>query len=121
MYRACSRCGKVHSTKYKCNHNKIKRDYTEEKKLRNQYKWELKSKEIREKAKYLCEVCKDKGIYNYNMLEVHHITPIRENKTKYLDNYNLVCLCQQHHKEAEKNKIDKDYLLTLAYTREHQQ
>ena len=90
MYKACSRCGKVHSSTYKCTHNKAKYDYTEVKRLRNKYQWELKSKEIREKTNYLCEVCRDKGIYNYNMLEVHHITPIHEDTTLYLQDQTIM-------------------------------
>ena len=35
-----------------------------------------------------------------------------------LDNYNLICLCQEHHKQAEIGKIDRDYLYRLARQRE---
>lgn len=122
MYKSCSRCGKIHDTKYKCNHNRPKIDYskygtTEEKKLRNTKAWANKSIEVREQAKYLCEVCRDKGIYNYNDLEVHHITKLRENKEGLLEDSNLICLCVKHHKQADRGQLDKGYLRALALKR----
>lgn len=121
-YKACSRCGKIHDTNFKCTHNKPKWDYerygtAEERKLRNTSAWIKKSQEIREQAQYLCEVCRDKGIYNYNDLEVHHITKIREDSTKLLEDTNLICLCIPHHKQADKGQLDKEYLTKLAKER----
>ena len=121
MYKACSRCGRMHPSTYICNVNKGKRTYVggEERKLRSSNKWTEKSKEIREKANYLCEVCRDQGRYTYNDLEVHHITKVKEDSTMLLDNDNLICLCQFHHKEADKGQLTKDYLLRLAQEREY--
>ena len=117
MYRSCSRCGKIHDTNYKCNVGRI---FTggDERKLRSQYSWTKKSEEIREKANHLCEVCRDQGIYTYNNIEVHHIIKVKDDKSLLLDNMNLVCLCQEHHKMADAHAIDTDYLLTLARKRE---
>lgn len=117
MYRACAKCGKIHSSTYKCS----KREYIggTERKLRSQYSWTKKSEEIREKANHLCEVCKDRGIYTYNNLEVHHITKLKDNNEGLLDDFNLVCLCSEHHKQADDGKIDKNYLLSLAERREN--
>ena len=121
MYRACSKCGKIHSTKYKCTHNQKwdndKYGTSEERKLRNTSAWANKSKAIREQAQYLCEVCRDKGIYNYRGIEVHHITKLREDKTGLLDDDNLVCLCQFHHKQADRGQLSKEYLTKLALDR----
>ena len=117
MYKSCSRCGKVHNTAYKCNHNRFKKD-TEARALRQTNSWHMKSAEIRKKSNYLCSVCKEEEIFNYKDLEVHHITPIEQDKERLLDNYNLICLCQEHHKQAEIGKIDKDYLYLLARRRE---
>ena len=118
MYKACSRCGKVHDSNYKCNHNRIYKK-SDAKELRNKNAWHKKSNEIRRKSKYLCEVCRDERRYTYNNLEVHHIISIKEDKERLLDNYNLICLCQEHHKLAEVGKIDKDYLFELAKQREN--
>lgn len=117
MYKACSRCGKIHDSNFKCNANDINKNRME-RKLRSQYKWTQKSEEIRERANYLCEVCRDKGIITYKDIEVHHITKVVDDPEMLLDNYNLVCLCQEHHKLADKGGIDKDYLLELARKRE---
>lgn len=117
MYKSCSRCGKVHSMNYKCNHNRDKKD-TEVRKLRNRNAWHNKSKEIRKASNYLCSVCRAEGRYTYTGIEVHHITPVKEDKARLLDNYNLICLCQEHHKQAELGKIDREYLYLLARDRE---
>ncbi len=117
MYRACSRCGKVHDSNYKCNHNRTFKQ-SDQRELRNKYVWHKKSEEVRRKSKYLCSVCKDEKKYVYEGLGVHHIVSIKEDKERYLDNYNLICLCPEHHRLAEIGKIDKDYLFELARQRE---
>ena len=118
MMRACSRCGKIHPLGYKCNAGRIYNKGSKADKLRKKNKWKEKSKEIRERANNLCEVCRDKGLYTYDNLEVHHITPINEDSGLLLDNLNLICLCSSCHKQAEAGKIDKDYLFKLAKQRE---
>ena len=118
MWKSCSRCGKIHDTKYKCNAGRIKRELTEDARLRNLNAWHIKAEQIKEKANYLCEVCKQEGIYTYNNLETHHIEKLTEKPERLLDDYNLVCLCVEHHKLADRNKIDKEYLFGLARQRE---
>lgn len=120
MFKACSRCGKIHPANYQCNIGKVYQG-GEERQLRGKYVWQLKSQEIREKAQYLCEVCRDQGEISYEKLEVHHITPLREDSTLLLDNNNLVCLCVSHHKQADNNELDRDYLRKLARIREEEE
>ena len=92
--------------------------------MRSTYRWTLKSKEIREKANYLCEVCRAEGVYTYDNLEVHHIVKVKDDNDLLLDNYNLICLCQEHHKQADENSagggrgLSPDYLRELAKQRE---
>ena len=122
MYKACSRCGKIHPTKYRCkagnsiDYNKYK---TEDDKLRNTYNWHKKSEEIKEASNYLCEVCRDSGVYTYDNLEVHHIVKVREDKSLLLDNNNLICLCWKHHKLADKGEVSIEYLKKLVNIREN--
>lgn len=118
MYKTCSRCGKIHDYNYKCNKGKIykKNDID---KLRSTTRWTNKSIEIREASKYLCAVCLDEGIYNYDNIEVHHIVKLQDNQDLFLDNENLICLCKKHHKEADNNKLDKDYLINLVKLRDN--
>ena len=118
MFKSCSKCGKIHDTKFKCNAGQDILKNREERKLRSQYVWTQKSEEIRERANHLCEVCRDEGKITYDDIEVHHIIKVRQDASLLLDNYNLVCLCQEHHKQADKGKIDVDYLFLLAKKRE---
>ena len=117
-FRACSKCGKIHPYDYKCsvgvdyNRSKLAED-----KLRSRYAWTKKSRQIREDAGNLCEVCKDQGRATYDGLEVHHIEKLRENVDGLLDDDNLICLCTRHHKEADNGEIDKDYLKELVKKR----
>ena len=99
---------------------RVFREYktTEERKQRSTYAWTLKSQEIRDKANYLCEVCKDEGKITYNNIEVHHIVKIKEDRAGLLDNDNLICLCSEHHKKADRNEIPASYLKALAIRRE---
>ena len=117
MLKSCSRCGRVHDYNYKCNKGKIykKNDID---KLRSTKRWTNKSIEIREDSNYLCSVCLDEGILNYDNVEVHHIEKLQNNPNLLLDNDNLICLCKKHHKEADEGKIDKDYLFNLVNKRE---
>ncbi len=118
MYKSCPRCGKIHDTNYKCNAGRIKRVLTNDMKLRNLNAWHMKSEEIKDRSNYLCSVCLQSHIYTYDRLEVHHIDKLREHPERLLDNYNLICLCKYHHKEADDGIIDKEYLFKLAKIRE---
>lgn len=116
MYKACSRCGKVHPTTYKCRVG-VKRYSYNESKLRNTNEWHKKSMQIREDSRFLCSVCEDNGVFNHNLLEVHHITKIKDDPRLLLDDDNLICLCRYHHKLADKGQIDADYLRQLVAKR----
>lgn len=117
-FKACSKCGKIHPYNYKCsvgvdyNRSKVAED-----KLRSKYAWTKKSKQIRDDAGNLCEVCKANGIATYDGLEVHHIEKLRENVDGLLDDDNLICLCTTHHKQADNGEIDPAYLRELVKKR----
>ncbi len=110
----------IHDTRYKCNAGiKYKVIDAEQRKFRSSYAWTQKSKEVREKANHLCEVCRDGGRYEYRNISVHHIKKITDDKSLALDNSNLICLCKIHHALAENGDIDTEYLLQLAEKREN--
>ena len=119
MYKSCSKCGKIHDVKFKCKITRTYKEIDNERHLRSTFAWTKKSLEIREKANNLCEVCRDKGTYTYDNLEVHHIAKVTEDKSLLLDDYNLICLCQYHHKQADSGEINADYLRELASKREN--
>lgn len=120
IMKSCSRCGKIHPYNYRCNVGRVYQKNSIDK-LRSTNAWTKKTEEIKEKSKYLCAICLQEGIFNYNNLETHHITKLQENPEGLLDDYNLICLCKYHHKQADNGEIDKELLLRLAKEREDKQ
>ena len=118
MLVSCSRCGKMHQRGFKCNAGRADRADIEAYKTRSSWAWQKKSREIKDKAKWLCEICKDGRRLTYNGLEVHHIVKVNDDASKAFDDYNLLCLCVEHHKLADAGKISVDYQLSLAKRRE---
>ena len=115
MLKSCGKCGRIHDSSFMCNANRNER--TKEQAFRSTNPWRRKSIEVRKAAQYLCEVCRDNGLYNCYNLSVHHITPLTEDESQALDDDNLVCLCGEHHEQAEAGKIDRNYLRSLAKKR----
>ena len=114
--KSCSRCGRIHTRGYRCNAGRVY-SRTDDAKLRSRYSWTKKAKQIKDDALGLCEVCRAKGLYTYDDLEVHHITKLRDDPTGLLNDENLICLCAYHHKQADAGEIDADYLRELAKRR----
>ena len=116
MLKLCGRCGKLHELGYKCRAGQV---YSggEERKLRATNKWTRKSVQIREDAQNLCEVCRAEGRYTFDNLEVHHITKLSTDKELLLEDDNLITLCQEHHKQADRGAISAEYLRKLALER----
>lgn len=118
MYKSCSKCGRIHDINKKCYANeKFRKKPTEANRIRNNHKWHRKAEEIKKESQYLCTICKEQGIYNFQKLEVHHIEPIEENIDRAMDDTNLICLCSQHHKQAERGEISRKHLFELVKNR----
>lgn len=115
--KSCSKCGKIHARGVICNIGRIY-NKTDESRLRSKYAWTKKAKQIKADANNLCEVCRDKGVYTYDNLEVHHIIKLSEDKDGLLEDNNLICLCVYHHKQADAGEIDADYLRELVKFRQ---
>ena len=115
MFKTCAKCGKIHPYNKRC----FIGDFiaNEESKARRTNAWRLKSEQIREDANYLCEVCKDKGVFTYENLEVHHIVKLRDAPDRLLDDSNLICLCEASHKLADKGLIPQEKLFRLVQGR----
>ena len=65
MLKSCSKCGKIHAYNERCNVGKIyKKNKTDN--LRSKYAWTKKSEEIKKASNYLCAICLQEGIYNYD-------------------------------------------------------
>lgn len=122
MFKSCSKCGRIHPQGYKCNVKTAAE--TNEQKLRACYKWNKKSVDIRKRSNYICAVCHDLyirfgvPINTKNRVEVHHITKLKDDPLQLLADDNLICLCTEHHKQADNGEIDADYLRELANMRD---
>lgn len=121
MLKACPYCGRIHQATTDCPkkpHRHYKKTATDA--LRNTYRWKKKRAQIRDDAHNMCEVCKAQGRITTQGLEIHHITKLRDNPNGLTDDANLVCLCVEHHKQADAGDIKPDYLRKLAQLRNQQ-
>ena len=116
MLRSCSKCGKIHAYNYNCTAGRLPK--TDEQALRSRYKWNKKSESIRERSFHLCAICRALGDYTPKDLEVHHIIKLRDDPNGLLEDSNLVALCVDHHKQADRGEIDIEYLRELARKRD---
>ena len=109
ILRTCSRCGGLHPLGEKCykNSKNYYQHDAEIRKFRNNAEWKKKSAEIRERDKFLCQICLKKNIFNYKNLSVHHIQPIAENQALKLENSNLITVCERCHQDCECGKIPR--------------
>lgn len=119
MLKSCSRCGKIHDFNKVCYKNRQVRGLTEADKFRKTNKWHQKSLYIRERDKNLCRCClaniyNTQFTFNFNKLEVHHITKLEEDFSRRLDDENLITLCCYHHKLADNGLIPKNILYKLV-------
>jgi 5-methylcytosine-specific restriction endonuclease McrA len=118
MLRSCSKCGRIHDINFKCNGGG-RLPKTNEQALRRRTSWTNKSRDIRERSKYLCAVCLDQGNARADDdIEVHHIRKLRDYPEGLLEDENLIALCTFHHKQADNNELDTDYLRELAKKRD---
>ena len=119
MYKTCKMCGVV-PIDHICPHRRSRQKSGDRQsdKFRKTKAWTDKSVEIRQRDRYLCQVCL-KNLYNtldtlnYKTVEVHHIIPINEDYNKRLDNDNLISLCSMHHKMADKGQIPRETLYEI--------
>lgn len=118
MKRSCSYCGRIHEYSYVCpkkpkpksRHKDI--DIT---KFRSGKLWRAKSREIIERDKGFCVVCRlglcgeDRDLIPAE--SVHHIVPLADDFERRLDNDDLISLCAYHHELAERGELPADELL----------
>ena len=119
-YVTCKYCG-ITTRGHICPHRKSrhKSGDKQSERFRKTKGWTDKSIEIRQRDKYLCQIClRDRyntlTMLNYKTVEVHHITPINEDYDRRLDNDNLISLCAYHHRMADKGQIPKQELYDIV-------
>ena len=135
LMRMCPKCGKLIDYKKRyCKNCEIKKH---EEKLQAQknydrnYRdkesdlfyhsksWRTKREQIKHRDNGLCKVClMNKRIKNSDM--VHHIVELKEDRTKGLDDDNLICLCTSCHAtiHALYSKSSKDKARVQAMLRD---
>lgn len=124
MLKSCKYCGRIHESKYDCGKKPIRKKIrTRQNSFRSTQAWTRKSIEIRQRDKYLCQICIRKLYgtrqqYNHRNIEVHHIIPVSEDWERRLDNETLLSLCEEHHEAAECGEIPREVLLSIAREQE---
>lgn len=120
MLKTCKHCGIVDEN-HVCPHRKSRQKSgdRESDKFRKTKRWTDKSIEIRQRDKYLCQIClrnryNTLTFLNYKTVEVHHITPIAEDYNRRLDNDNLISLCAYHHRMADYGQIPREELYEIV-------
>ena len=118
MFVTCKYCGIV-PRDHNCKNKPTKKKDTKASSFRNQRKWKEKSQRVKQRDKFLCQICLQEKYntmkkYNFDSLEVHHIEPISENYDRRLDSTNLVTLCSYHHKMADKGEIPRGELFQIV-------
>ena len=121
MLKSCPYCGRIHDPHTVCPKKPVydypsNRHRSKAGDLRHRNIWKEKSLEIRRRDKGLCRVCLSRGILTTRNLSVHHIIPINEQSDLWLDNDNLITVCNKCHDEAEAGLIDREALRMMAAT-----
>lgn len=124
MLKSCKYCNRIHDSKFDCG-KKPKLIYrrTNEDKFRQTSQWNIKRTEIKERDKYLCQICirnlyDTRLTYNYNDLEVHHAEKLNDAYEKRLDNENLLTMCKYHHKLADRGEIPFEVIKKIILEQE---
>lgn len=108
----CKYCLKIHDRYVECDSkikhkkNKQKDKYNDDRykvynDCYNTTRWKKVREEVLKKSNYMCEICKQLGILNYEDIQVHHIEKIIDNPYKMYDEDNLLVVCRKHHREVE--------------------
>ena len=123
MLKSCPHCGRLHPKGYLCPKKPVpqnkKKFSSEENKFRSKNVWAKKSRAVRKRDGYLCQVCV-RGLYQPQRryqtegLEVHHIIPLKNAYHLRLEDENLITLCKNHHEMAEAGKIPVSLLKEIA-------
>ena len=119
MLSSCVYCGRIHDNNALCEHKKSiidargKKHKSKEDKYRGSYDWVKTREKILKRDRFLCVVCNKLNggnfrKFNSDLLEVHHIIPIKEDFSRRNNPNNLITVCRRHHEECEKGVIDRN-------------
>ena len=115
MLKSCKYCGHIHDSKYDCGSKpKRSKENTEQTRLRTCRKWNKTRKQVNDRDHFICRVCFARGVIHADGLETHHIVPLAEDDSLAYEEDNLITLCVEHHKAADKGLIARAELTALA-------
>ena len=118
LLKSCKYCGRIHDSKFDCGKKPVRKYRRKEaEQFRYTSKMKKKSEQIKEDAKYLCELCLDEGRLTTSNLETHHIEKLTSRPDLALDEDNLICLCRRCHERAERGDITRARLIEIAHRR----
>lgn len=121
MLKSCQYCQRIHDSKYDCHMKPVKKNNrTEYDRFRYTSAWQQKREEIKERDRYLCQICirnlyGTTRMFNSNDLSVHHANKLNDAYEQRLDNNNLLTLCEKHHKMADDGAIPKAQILSIIH------
>ncbi len=119
MLKSCQYCQKIHDSKYDCGKKPPKiNNRSANDRFRYTSAWQQKRRDIRERDRYLCQVCIRKLYgttrqFNSESLSVHHANKLNDAYDRRLDDSNLLTLCEQHHRMADDGTIPKEQILAI--------
>lgn len=126
MLTVCSNCGLLHPLDDGSCRQRRAASNTDADRFRRTRRWSNMSKQIRERDRYLCQVCIIEAYdtydqFNYTSLEVNHIYPAENYEALRLEPTNLLTMCTTHHKLADRGGIPTQLMLDLAaYDRDYE-
>ena len=114
--RYCQVCRKIHEGRCERprQYGKYGKRNSAADKFRNSQSWRRKTAVILERDFHCCRLCASAGVICTHDLSVHHIVPLSVDYDKRLDDDNLITLCDEHHKAAERGEISKKELLEIV-------
>lgn len=124
MLKSCKYCLRIHDSKFDCGRKpQRKKQGNGKDRFRWTAVWQKKRVEIKERDKYLCQICirmlyDTYNQYNYDDLEVHHGIPLEEDFERRLDNKILLTMCERHHEMAERGQIPREEILKITEEQE---
>lgn len=126
MLKSCKYCMRIHDSKFDCGKKPQRKKQEDKDRFRSTQAWQKKSKEIKQRDSYLCQVCirllyNTHNQYTYDGLQVHHAIPLREDFERRLDNDILLTMCERHHEMAEKESIPRKRILDIIREQEEKE
>jgi len=142
MLKSCSYCRKIHERNFICpEKEKALKEHHGKKQYKSKYEvfketnvdgfrstkaWQLKRAEIRQRDRNLCQIC-SRELYQtikrftYDNLSVHHCEPLNEAYDKRLDNQNLLCVCEYHHRLCDNGTIPQEEVKKIIREQEEKE